>query len=416
MSEHGSVEAPRSRLLFEVSLLLIVEGLGTYLAFGLGLRLGDAIGQSATVRWAGAIALLSCFGVVKTWLNLWLLRREYRGELGLPLEVQFDNLVLPRRTLDAAVSGTSGDPDQDDSAPRSADPQLLAGVGLGLPLFVVTTLSVSGNPYLVFLIPVVAYGALHGVGRSGAVTVRPRPYHVGLALTLTYSVLPFGLALVIVLWMGILPALPDVFPYSVAYHFWYSPMHVVLLPLAMVPVVYASNYCLLLAYDIRRAGKGILPDITSEDAEATTDEPSPATTDESPRTGADETAGAGDVSQLLWVFTPAVPFNAVILAWAYGFRPVTAVGVATVALSILGIAMYVDDESIALGDPGSLVAGAAGGLVASAIAYAVPLFYTPAAPYRYVVWLPVAALVGFVTGVLLYAAVESRDRATARSG
>lgn len=82
--------------------------------------------------------------------------------------------------------------------------------------------------------------------------------------------------------------------------------------------------------------------------------------------------------------------------------------------------VYIDDVPIQPSDPGSPVAGAMGGLIACAIAYAVPLVATPAGPYRFVVWLPVAALVGFVTGVLLYAAVESSDDAgdvpTARSG
>jgi MFS family permease len=420
MAEHRSVGAPCFSLLFKLILLLIVEGVWTFLAFGLGLKAGDAIGQSSAAGWAGAVVLLLCFGSAKAWFNLWLLRMEYRGELDLPVEVQLHNLVLPSSMLNAAVSGGTGPPEQVDSASGTANPRLPAGVGLGLPLLVVLALSASGNPYLVFLIPVVAYGGIHVVRRSWAGTVRPRPYHVGLALTLTHSVLPFALALAIVLFVGVLPALPAVSPYSVAYHFWYSPLHLVLLPLALLTVVYAATYCLLLAYDVHRARKGIHPEILREEGEPPTDGSSSATAEASTRTATDDAPSDGDISRLLWVFATTVPVNAIIVVLAYGFRPVAAVAAAAVPVLLLGVAWYVTDESIALGEPGTLAAGAAGGLVAGAIAYAVPLLFAPAGPYRYAVWLPVGALVGFVTGVLLHAAVRTGDGAdadaTARSG
>lgn len=406
------VEGPRFLMVSELGVLVIMEGFVSVMAVVAAHAIGNSLGFGEDAIWALGAVFLVCFGGGKTWSNIRVLDMHYRGELERVRLTPGYSYVFQRPVLNAAIEGGADSHRWNDPSASTPDPLLLAGVGLGLPLFVLAGLSLSGNPYLVFLIPVAAYGVLYGVGRLGSETVRPRPYHVGLALTLTYSLIPFVLASIIVLYGTVLPALPDVMPYSVLYHFGYSPLHLILLPLAMFPVVYVSNYCLLLAYDVYRARRGVLPKILSEDAESTTEAPTATTTDEPDIDG--------DMSQLLWVFAPIVPVNAAIVAFAYGFRPAAAVGAVTVALLLFGTAMYIDDVPMRLGDPGSLVAGAAGGLVACATAYAVPLFYTPAVPYRYVVWLPVAALVGFVTGVLLYAAVGSSDglddAATARSG
>lgn len=404
------IEGPRFLMLSELFVLLVVESFVGFLAVASAYVIGDYLGFGDTATWNLAAPLLVCFGGAKTWLNIRVLDMHYRGEIESVRLTLGYSYVFQRPVLNAAIEGGTDPLRWNDSSPSTPDPLLLAAIGLGLPLFVLAGLSLSGNPYLVFLIPVAAFGVLYGVGRLGADTVRPRPYHVGLALTLTYSLIPFVLASIIVLYGTVLPALPDVMPYSVLYHFGYSPLHLVLLPLAMFLVVYVSNYCLLLAYDVLRARQGVFPKVVSAEIEPPIEAP-PTT---------DALDADGGMSQLLWVFAPTVPVNAAIVALAYGFRPVAAVGAVAVALLLFGIAVYIDDVPIRLGDPGSLVAGATGGFVACATAYAVPLFYTPAAPFRYVVWLPVAALVGVVTGVLLYAAAESRggtgDAATARSG
>lgn len=273
MAEDEFVEAPRFLLLIQMGLFLIVESVAAFLSLGLGLYIGDVLGYGATAGWALGTILLVCFGVVKTWSNVRFLDLEYRGELDDVVLVFYFPYVFPRPTLNAAVRSSSEPPERNGSPSNNADPRLLAGVGLGLPLFVLGVLSVSTNAYLVFLIPVVAFGALYGLRRFGPEPIRPPPYHVGLSLTLTYSFIPFGFALLIVLYEAILPTLPDVFPHTVIYHWSYSALHVLLVPLALLTVLYVTNYCLLLAYDIHRARKGVLPKIAHEDAETTPEEP-----------------------------------------------------------------------------------------------------------------------------------------------
>lgn len=248
---------PGFLLLVNLGLFLVFEGVASYFVFGLSLMFGERLGVDATVAVAGATLVLACYGVGKTWLNVRLFTEEYRRELDFRSIYLGVPVVFLRPTLDAAISGDSNPSQPTDSRSSSPNPRVLAGIGLGLPLFVLGGLSVIGNPYLMFLIPVVAFGVLHGVRKAKVEPFRPRPCHVGLALTLTYSFLPLGAALV--LFAALLPTSTNVFLYSIGYHWGYSPLHGVFLPLAMLAVVYVSNYCLLLAYDGYRADRFYCP-------------------------------------------------------------------------------------------------------------------------------------------------------------
>lgn len=272
MAEDESVEAPSFLLLIQMGVFLIVESVAAFLSLGSGIYIGNILGYGATAGWTLGTILLVCFGVVKTWSNVRFLDLEYRGKLDDVVLVFYFPYVFPKSTLNGAVRGGSEPPDRNAPLSSNADQRMLVGVGLGLPLLVLGLLSVSTNAYLVFLIPVVAFGILHGVKGFGPEPIRPRPYHVGLSLTLTYSFLPFGFALLIVLYGAILPALPDVLPHTVMYHWSYSALHVLLVPLALLSVLYVTNYCLLLAYDTHRARKGVLPKIAREGVETTPDD------------------------------------------------------------------------------------------------------------------------------------------------
>lgn len=522
------IDVPGLFLTVELSMVLVVEGFAALVAFALGVNVMESLGAGLAAERAGIVVFLVSYGLGKTWLNLRLFEKEFRGEIDHFFEWRYYPVVIERPVLKSAVWGGSDPPHRDDSSSGTADPRMLGAAGLGLPLVVLGMLSVTGNPYVVFLIPGIAVAAYYAVRRSGAEPIRPAPYHAGLALTLTYSYLPFVLALVLLFSWTTPSVFSGIFPYSVEYHWGYSPLHRVLLPLTMLPVVYVSNYCLLLAYDSHRPGGSYCPNcgrradtiddicpMCEETSTDTTGEPRPGqsdveassvknrmteksqtdeytpwkdrdsaaemgvppsqkvetvvddvfyliviavvaapmavfaagiepwlvgtlvlagisgrivywkgfptiTSEETETTGDSartETGGGfreGGQAQLFRAFATLVALPAAVGAWTSGFRPTGVVIAIGVPLVILGVVAIIDDVDLRFLEAGSLAAGTAGGLLGCAIAYAVPFVLAPAGPYRYALWLPVAALVGYVTAMLLYEARESRDRATRR--
>lgn len=383
-------------LLFVVGLFLLTVGVGGCLAFGLGMYTAEYFGYGTATGEAAGAAVLAVYGVAATALNAGFVRAEYRGNVS-DLH-RFKGLYAYPESIVAGSNRLSSDTLErwDEQPPAPAATRLSVAAGVGLPVLVLGAFSVSRNPYLVFLVPVAAFGVLYAVHRSGVRPVRPFSYHVGLSLALTVSAPPLAVALLVGAFRAVLLALPDLFPHTVVFHLSYSPLHLVLVPLALLPVVFVSSYCLLVAFDAHRAKRGVLPAAEPGD----------------PGDGGTSTGSPGPLLIAFSVFYVALIVNAVEqLSLA-----ASAVAVLVVLLPVLLLTMLLGPDVLDLLDAGSVVAGTVGALVASAGVYATPLVGRAPVPARPVAWLPAAALVGFVTGVLLYAAVEWGSRATARSG